>query len=451
MKKILKATKNFFTAIWKFIDRKIILPVTKIVLKITGRFDNSGKFFENWLSKRNTLLFISLFLAVLAFIVIDLKIVTFSKNSAEVLRSLPVTAIYNEEAYVVEGLPETVDITLIGSKTDLFIAKQMSSYDVTVDLTGLKPGQHKVTIKYNQSLTDLEYMVNPSTVNVIIYDKVSQTKSLAVDVLNKDKLDPKLVISDTSIESDKVIIKGAEEQLKKVATVKALFDVESLVSQEVGTFTVKDVPLKAYDSNGNVIDVEIVPSKVDVTVTITSPSKEVPIKIVPTGSVAFGKAITSLEASVTKVTVYGNEEILDSLNYIPLDVDVTDLKTNKEYKLDLTKPVGVTYMSVNSVTVTITLGTVSERDITGVRVVTRNLQSGYSVSATSESSATVNVNLKGVASVIDKITSDDIIAYVNLSGLGEGTHEVEVSIEGSDSRVQYLSKTKKVTLTISKQ
>jgi YbbR domain-containing protein len=127
------------------------------------------------------------------------------------------------------------------------------------------------------------------------------------------------------------------------------------------------------------------------------------------------------------------------------------LKANKEYKLDLTKPVGITYMSVNSVTVTINLGTVSERDITGVRVVTRNLQSGYSVSATSESSATVTVNLKGVASVIDNITSDDIVAYVDLSGLGAGTHDVEVAIEGSDSKVEYLSKTKKVTLTISKQ
>lgn len=451
MKKILKAIKNFFLVIWRFVDRKVILPITKLILKLTGKFDNSGKFFENWLSKRNTLLFVSLALAVLAFIVIDLKIVTFSKNSAEVLRSLPVTAIYNEEAYVVEGLPETVDITLIGSKTDLFIAKQMSSYDVTVDLTGLKPGQHKVTIKYNQSLTDLEYMVNPSTVNVVIYDKVSQTKSLSVDVLNKDKLDSKLVIGSTSIESDKVIIKGADEQLKQVATVKALFDVESLVSQTVGTFTVKDVPLKAYDSSGNVVDVEIVPSKIDVTVTITSPNKEIPIKIIPTGNVAFGKAISSLEANVSKVTVYGSQETLDALNYITLDVDVTDLKANKEYKLDLTKPVGITYMSINSVTVTITLGTVSERDITGVRVVTRNLESGYSVSATSESSATVTVNLKGVASVIDSITSDDIVAYVDLTGLSAGTHEVEVVIEGSDSRIQYLSKTKKVTLTITKQ
>lgn len=451
MKKILKAIKNFFTTIWKFIDKKVILPLTKFVLGITGRFNKSGKFFENWLSKKNTLLFISLFLAVSVFIIIDLQIVTFSKNSAEVLRSLPVTAIYNEEAYVIDNLPETVDITLIGSKTDLFIAKQMSSYDVTVDLTGLSPGKHKVTIKYNQSLTNLEYMVNPTTVNVTIYDKVSKTKSLSVETLNKDKLDPKLVIDKTVIKSDKVIIKGAAEQLEKVAIVKALFDIDLLVKQEVGTFTIKDVPMKAYDAKGNVIDVEIVPETIDVDVTITSPSKEIPIKIIPKGEVAFGKAITSLDSSTSKVVVYGKQDVLDNINFISANVDVTDLKTNKEYKLELTKPVGITYMSTNSVTVNVSLGTVSEKDITGVRVVTRNLASGYSVSASDESSATVTVNLKGVASVIDTIKSEDIIAYVDLSGLTEGTHEVEVKIEGSDSKISYLSKTKKVTLIIKKQ
>ena len=451
MKSLVKSIKKFFKSIWKSFDKRIITPLTKIVLKFTDNNENSGKLFENWLSKRNTLLFISLFLALTTFIVIDTQIVTFSKNSAEVLRSLPVTAIYNEEAYVAEGLPSTVDITLIGSKTDLFIAKQMASYDVTVDLTGLKPGQHKVNIKYNQSLTNLEYMVNPSSINVTIYNKVSKTKNLSVDVLNQDKLDSKLVIESTNINSDKVIVKGAEHQLEQVAAVKALFDVNNLVTQEVGIQTVKDVPLKAYDKNGNVVDVEIVPSKVDVEVNIVSPSKELPIKVIPNGTVAFGKAISSLETNINKVTVYGSKDILDSLNYIPLQIDVSGLKNDKEYKVDLSKPVGITYMSINSVNVDIKLGTVTERDISNIKVVSRNLGEGFSVSASNVDAANVVVNLKGVASVIENITSDDIVAYINLEGLGVGTHEVEVFVEGNDQRVQYLSKTKKVTINISKK
>lgn len=45
--------------------------------------------------------------------------------------------------------------------------------------------------------------------------------------------------------------------------------------------TLKNVQLVAYDTNGKVVDVEIVPRSVTAKVTITSPSKEVPLKIVP--------------------------------------------------------------------------------------------------------------------------------------------------------------------------
>ncbi|HPF83505.1 MAG TPA: CdaR family protein, partial [Bacilli bacterium] len=132
------------------------------------------------------------------------------------------------------------------------------------------------------------------------------------------------------------------------------------------------------------------------------------------------------------------------------EVDVTDLKENKDYKVDSKKPVGVTYMSVSSISVSITLGTVAEKDLNNVRVISRNLKSGYSVSAASTADAIVTVNLKGVSSVVDVIKSDDVVAYIDLEGLTEGTHEVDVKIEGSDSRVIYTSKTKKVTVTITK-
>lgn len=449
--KVLKAIRNFFRNLWKIIDRKIIVPVTKLVLKITSNFNTSGKKFENWLSKSNTLLFVSLFLAVSVFIVIDRKIITFSKSSAEVLRSQPVTAIYNEEAYVVVGLPETVDITLIGDKTDLFIAKQSPSYDIRIDLTGLKPGQHKVNIKYNQATTNLEYMVNPSVATVTIYDKVSETRSLSVDVLNQDKLDSKLVIDDVKIDSDKVIIKGAEHQLKQVATVKALVDINNLVNPEVGTTTLKDIPLRAYDEKGNVVDVEIVPTTISADIVISSPSKEIPIKVIPKGDVAFGKAISTIDISSNKVTVYGSQSVLDELNYLPLEIDVSGLKTNSQTKMDLVKPVGIKSMSINNVTVSISLDTVTEKDIEHVKVISRNLGDGYSVSAVSASDGAVTVNLKGVSSVLKDITADDIVAYVDLKGLKEGTHEVDVVIETTDNRVQYLSKTKKVNVRIVKK
>src|SRR5690606_7741905 len=138
-----------------------------------------------------------------------------------------VTAIYNEEAYVVEGIPETVDITLIGRRAELVFAKQSSKHDVSIDLTGLKPGTHKVNITYKQAMPSIDYSVNPAIATVVIYPKISEVKTLTVDLLNQDSLSERLVISNVTISSDKVIIKGAQYKLEQVATVKALIDVKN--------------------------------------------------------------------------------------------------------------------------------------------------------------------------------------------------------------------------------
>lgn len=446
--KLIKSIKRIVKKTSNFIDKKIVVPITKLVLLITSKFDTNSRKFENLLSRNNTLLFVSLFLAIAIFIIIDQKIIVFTDNAAEVLKNQPVTSIYNEEAYVVEGLPETVDITLIGSKTDLYIAKQSSSHEVTVDLNGLKPGTHKVSIEYNQNVGKIDYMVNPSTATVIIYQKVSETRTLSYDLLHQDSLDSKLVIDGVDYSTDKVVIKGAEHQLKNVASVKALVDINNLVTQEAGTVSLKDVPLKAYDNDGNVVDVEMVPSKIDVNVNISSPSKEVPIKVIPNGEVSFGLAIDSIDVNETKVTVYGDEATLADLKYIPVEIDVSDLKEDREYKLELSKPVGVRSMSVNNVTVSVKLSSVSNKTLDNIGIEPRNLSDNLKVQALDANSSLVSVTLKGVSSVVDTITADDVIAYIDLDGYTAGEYEVEVQVEGSDVRVQYASKTKKVKIKI---
>ena len=96
MKKII----NFFKHIFKFFDRHVVLPITRLIFKITKKINVPNKKFESWLSKQTTLLFLSLFLAVGIFIVVDRKIINFSAQTAEVFKDVKVTAVYNEEQYV---------------------------------------------------------------------------------------------------------------------------------------------------------------------------------------------------------------------------------------------------------------------------------------------------------------------------------------------------------------
>ena len=448
MKKIIRGIGKFFHHIGAFFDKWLITPITKLILKIIDFSKSNSKGLERLMGKKQTLIVISLILALAVFFIIDSEGNTLVDQYAEILYDQKVTATYNEEAYVVEGLPDSVDITLVGQKRHIFLAKQSPSGEVTVDLTGLGPGQHKVNLRYTQQLSSIDYRIDPSTVTITIYDKVSATKTLTYDILHQDSLDTKLNIDSVELDRSEVIVKGALYKLDKVATVRALVDVNNFPTQEAGELTLEDVPLVAYDEDGKVVDVEIVPKDVTAKVTISSPSKEVPIEIVPDGELAFGKAIKSLSSNIDSVTVYGSREALDKLDSLKVKVDVTGLDEDKEYTVTLKRPNGITEISENTITVNVTLDDSTTREIENISIATENLDSQYNVQALSEEDSKVTVVVTGSKSIIDNIDPSIIYAYVDLDGLGVGEHEVDVKVRGDDVKLTYTPKTKKVKVRI---
>ena len=444
MKKIIKGIGSFF-------DKWLITPITKLILKISSILKNNSKSLERTFNKKSTLIIISLILAFGVFILIDRESSIMIDQYAEILYNQPVSAVYNEELYVVEGLPKSVDITLVGQKRHIFLAKQSPSKGVTVDLTGLKPGNHKVTLKYSQRLASLDYRLDPSTVTVTIYEKSSATKALTYDVLHKDNLDSKLYIKNVELDRDDVIIKGAEYKLKKVASVRALVDVDEFVNPKAGKMILKDVPLVAYDTDGNVIDVEIVPKSVDAEVEITSPSKEIPIKVVPKGTPAFGKAIKTLTPSISSITVYGDEKAVENIEYLPVNINVGDLDSDKEFNVTIKKPTGITDLSEKTINIKVTVDNSKTQEFENISVATENLNDKYKVQALSESDSRVTVVVKGAADTLSGIDASTIKAYIDLEKYGPGEHEVPVKVTGSDVRLSYTSKTKKVKVRITEK
>lgn len=453
MNKILKSLKKALKNIARFIDKKIVLPITKFFVLISNKFKGNGRNFERLLTRKPGLIIVSLLIALGVFFIADTKSTSLIETSAEVLYDQPISATYNEEAYVVEGLPETVDITLIGRKSDIYLAKQLPTNDITVDLTGLKPGVHKVNLRYKKALSSVEYKLDPSVATIVIYEKVSEEKEINYEVINKNKVDSKLMVEDVILSTEKVYVKANEATLKEVASVKALIDLKNLVEQEVGEQKLKDVKLVAYDADGKKIDVEIVPSKITATVKITSPQKEVPIRVVPKNynDIIFGKAISNITSDVSKVTIYGDSSKLDKISYIPVYVDVSDLKENKKYSITLEKPSGVRAISENSATISIEIGDETTKEIKDLYLKYENLGNGLVVQAADEESTKVNASVKGVQSVLSELDPSTIKAYVNLKDLGVGKHEIPVEVKGSDLRVKYSPKTTKVTLIITEE
>lgn len=453
MSKIFKAIGHLFRKFGHFIDKKIILPVTKFFVGISNKFKNNGKGFEKIITKKPGLIIVSLIVAIGVFFYADTRTTSLIETSAEVLYNQPISATYNEEAYVVEGLPKTVDITLIGRRSDVYLAKQLPTNDITVDLTGLEPGVHEVNLNYKKALSSVEYKLDPSVATIVIYEKVSEEKELNYEVINKDKIDSKLMVDDVKLSTDQVYIKGKEATLNEVASVKALIDLENLVDPKVGSQELKNVKLVAYDNKGKKVNVEIVPSNVTATVEITSPQKEVPIRVIPENydDIVFGKAISNITSDVTNITIYGSQDKLDDITYIPVYVDVSDLSEDKKYSITIKRPSGVRAMSTDSVNVTVSLGNETTKEFDDIYLEYENLADGLVVQAVEQNSTTVKVSVKGVQNVLSNMDPTTIKAYVDLEGLGVGEHEVPILVEGQDLRAKYSSLTTRVTLRITEQ
>lgn len=447
-KKIARIVYYSISGMYVILDKVIITPLAKLMVLIMKPFKGASKPLDRFLNNKMVLITISLLIALLAFYHYDNIADRLSNNTADILYNQKVKALYNEEAYVVEGLPKTVDITLIGRKADLYLAKQYPSEDVVVDLRDLKPGKHKVNLKYSGSVSSVEYKLDPSATIVTIYEKMSESKEITKELLYEDKLNSEFTITDITFDRNEVYVKGAEYKLKQIATVKALVDIRKIDNPTVGKTTLKDIPLIAYDENGAKLNVEIVPKTISATIEITSPSKTVPIKVIPEGTVEFGKAIDDIKLSATKATIYGDEDVLDKISYLPVSIDVSNLSKDEEFTLNISAPSGVKKISTKSVVATVTLGTEKEKILKNINIATKNLGKNLTAQAASKNDSSASIIVKGTSNNLKDVTAENISAYVDLQGLEKGTHKVEVKVTGEDLKLSYTPKTTEVTIII---
>ena len=446
---------RFFKKIYRFIDKYIVVPISRAVYYLSKKFKkNQGKL-DKILNKPNFLIYLSLLIAVGLFLLIDSKVISLVETEAEVITNVPVVVNYNEEAYVVEGVPETVDITITGRKSDIYLAKQLGEYEVILDLSDYKPGDtpYKVYFTYSKSIDSLSYQLSPEYVQVTIKNKESEVKSIDYDLLNIDALDSRLSVESVTLNQSEVVVKGGSDALDAIASVKALIDLEQQEFSEAGTYDIDNIELAAYDSHGNRLDnIEIVPDTISATIVLDSYSKTVPLSVQTTGTLVTGKSIASILINNTtsySITIYGDESDLENIESIPVTIDVSDMgnESTRTYNVNIRRPNGVRDMSADSVEITATFGDEEQKTVVLTsNFAQRNIGSG--LTANPIAGQEISVQVKGVASVIEDITAEDIQAYIDLDGLTAGDFEVEVKIDNNNPLVSYVvSNTLRIRIT----
>lgn len=444
MSKIGKKIGKFFNKCYQILDEKFVTPISRAIYFLFEKFKNNPVHLEKFLNRPLILVYISLILAVTTFILVDSQVITLVETEAEILSNQPVNVVYNKESYVVEGLVDSVDIILTGRKSSLYLAKQLGEHEVVLDLSDYEASDtpQKVALTYNQTVDNINYKLDPAYVIVTIKKKISEEKNVTYELLNEDKLNEKFSISDVSLDQNTVIVKGSQDALDKIATVKALIDLSNNKFTEAITYDVDNLPLVAYDSAGNVIEnVEIVPNTLSASISFSTYKATVPIVVTTTGDLVAGKAISLItingKTSYT-VDIYGEKEEIDKITSVPVVIDINGSGTGGALTrvADIKKPTGVRSISETDVKIVVTFGDEKQKTINISNIRANNLSSGLTVNRTNDDP--ISVQVKGVQSVIDSINESNIAAYIDLTNYTAGTYDVDVQIENTDPRIKYV-------------
>ena len=355
-----------------------------------------------------------------------------SPSSGDFLTEVPIQVEGLTDDFDISGIPDSVNVMMAGSSLDIYTVKASKKYEVYLDVTALGEGEHTVEFKTRNFPKELKVAVQPGSAVIRLSAKTTSTFKLGYRFINMDKMDSAFSVAVNKLEHEQVEVRGSQDIINKIYSVEANVDltgVEESFTQETNVY--------AYDRSGAKLDVDIIPDKVDVECTVTSYSKEVAIVPVYKGKLAEGFAISKLTLSKDKTIIYGDEEILKSIDAVYVDVDVSGLNQSLIINnLTITKVKGINKMSVDKVSVDLEIDTLIKKTITNIPIVVNNNTNNYNVTY-KDNQNLVAIEVAGAKNIIDKLTLDNIKASIDIKDLSIGSHTVTITVKIDNEKITF--------------
>lgn len=244
------------------------------------------------------------------------------------------------------------------------------------------------------------------------------------------------VVGKMAVSPQSVDISGPESMVKKISKVVAKTDVS-----EVSADVTVETELVYYDAADNLIDKSLLTSNCDkngvsVTVDIWH-TKKVELEFDTTGiKTERGYVFTGIEVEPQTIRVAGTTEYLNALSKLEIRADElkkTNVSTNEEVIIDITKhlPENIIMADKNESNVVVRIlvekaGTKSILLPVG-SIQVENAPTKFELEKGPEQE--VELQFSGTKEALEKLTSDNITAIVDMKKLTEaGTYDVPVEI-----------------------
>jgi YbbR domain-containing protein len=364
-------------------------------------------------------------------------------NSTAVISDIPVKVYYDTENLVVSGIPDTVEVTIKGQQTLVQSVKALKNFEVFVDLTSAKIGTQKVNFEIRELSDRLDATIEPGSANISIQEKVTKEFSVEAE-FNTDLLEEGYGAGEPTLNPKKVKITGAKDVVDRIMFVKAAVEGKVGINE---TFT-QEAQIQVLDRELNKLNVDIEPETVEVTIPVKAQSKNVPIEIVKKGTPPAGITIESIELDTNEATITGSDEILKEIENVLVEVDVSKITDNTTLNLPVIIANGIRKVTPELVKATVVVTKQEEITVSGIPLNIRGLSEQYEAVVTDPGNQLISLLVTGQNAKVAELSQDDFNIFIDLSGLTEGAHDVDIQVEGpSEVKWKPDKSSAKITIT----
>ena len=348
-------------------------------------------------------------------------------------------------SYKISDGYDTIAVTVRGNRS-LVESLTASRFNVTADLTQIisletEPVMVPLTVD-SPRISSENLTASPRNINIDIEEMVSKEFVINATASGTTPANG-FEVGEMTVKPETVTIRGPGTLIDKIERVNAIVDV-------TGIRTDKDIQpdIRITDKNGEQItdtqmsylSMNVTEEEMTVHVTVYAVRSGVSLKVETSGEPASGYTVGNIAVTPSTLSVVGSRAVLDRLeqegNVITITsdsglVDVTDKVSDVSVKIDIRRvlPEGLSLASQISTTAVVSVQ-ILPANSRSVTVETRNinligLSDGYSCVFESSS---LEIKIQGSPEVLDGLSTEDLSASVDLSGLMIGRQKVPVSV-----------------------
>lgn len=317
---------------------------------------------------------------------------------------------------LVQAPPSRVQVHLSGPRSAVALLSP-AVLDASVDLSGLRPGEHRVPVVVAAPPEVRAAAQTPQEVLVVL-DAV-QSRRVPVEISLIGNLPQGVTLGTPHVTPAYVTVTGAASQIEEIRHAIVTVDTTNLRQQLTTSLQVRLVDASGQEVRGPSIAPQLVAAELTVREGVIT--KVVPVVPAIVGTPPPPLAVTGISTDPATVTLQGTGLVLQSVSAVPTaPIDLRRARGDLRQQVGLQIPAGVT-ASVSRVAVSVTFGGGSlSTTLHGVPVQVVGLRPGVRPRVVPSS---IDVQVEGPTAVVARLTPQSIRIVVDAGGKGAGRYQ----------------------------